>query len=133
MKAMRVFGLALGIAIGLLAAYGAGAQESTNFGGGRPEDRYFSVDASVASGRHGPMAQGYVVNRYDLYATRVGLVLRPIDATGRALAPVRAWVYNVPANQRTFFTAALPPATARVEGTVESFEWAGRGGGGGGM
>lgn len=115
----------------LLAASGvrtAIAQES-GFGGGRPEERYFSVEAALGAGRRGPVAEGYVTNRYDAYASRVVLTLIAIDAAGRALGPVTAYVSDVPPRGRTFFRTALPAGATGVQASVAYFEWAPRGGG----
>ncbi|HEX3178786.1 MAG TPA: hypothetical protein VHZ49_19070 [Methylomirabilota bacterium] len=126
---MGRLGWALGLAFTLLAAHVALAQDSTNFGGGRPEDRYFSVDASVEPGRRGPTAAGYILNRYEYHATRVRVRLQAVDASGRPLGPVTTYLDEVPPHQRTFFRAALPTGATGVQGSVESFEWAPRGGG----
>lgn len=121
----------LGILLAPFAVRTAGAQES-NFGGGRPEDRYFSVETHLASGRRGPVAEGYVLNRYDHHATRVALTLTPVDAAGRPLAPVTVYVPGVPPRSRTYFRAALPAGTTAVQASVANFDWAPRGGSGGG-
>lgn len=118
----RRFAVAVGLAI--LGARGAAAQ---SFGSGRPEDRYFGVDVSLRDG--GSAAEGYVTNRYDNYALRVGLVLEPVDAAGRPLGPVRRDVRDVPARHRAYFRTRLPATAASIRGHVESFEWAPRGGG----
>jgi hypothetical protein len=119
---------ALGLLLAPLAARTAAAQES-NFGGGRPEERYFTVEAALGHGRRGPVAEGYVMNRYDVHATRVRLALQPLDAAGRPLGNVIAYVGDVPARNRAFFHTAVPPGTASVRAGVESFEWSPRGGG----
>jgi len=119
----------LGLLAAPFAARTAAAQES-NFGGGRPEERYFSVEATVTSGRRGPVAEGYVSNRYDHHATRVALTLVPVDAAGRRLAPVTVYVPGVPARSRSFFRAAVPAGTTSVQASVAYFDWAPRGSGG---
>lgn len=119
---------ALGLLLAPCAARTAAAQES-NFGGGRPEDRYFSVEAALGHGRRGPVAEGYVTNRYDFHATRVRLALQPLDAAGRPLGSVTAYVGDVPARNRAFFRTAVPPGAVSVRAGVEYFEWAPRGGG----
>jgi hypothetical protein len=110
-----------------LVARPAAAQ--SDFGGGRPEERYFTVEAQVTTGRHGPVAEGYVYNRYDVHADRVQLTLTPADASGRPLAAVTAYVGEVPARGRAFFRSPLPPGGAGVTGRVASFTWVPRGGG----
>ena len=122
-------GFTLGLVLAALAARAAPAPAS-DFGGGRPEERYFSVEAEVTPGRRGPMAEGYVTNRYGQHATRVALTLVPLDASGRPLAPVTVYVPGVPAGSRTYFRASLPAGTTRVQASVANFDWAPRGGGG---
>ena len=115
------------LALGL-AALGARPADAQGFGGGRPEDRYFSVDASLRDG--GAVAEGYVNNRYHLYAQRVSLVLEPLDATGRPLGTVRTGVFDVPPGFHSYFRTRLPAPAASIRAWVESFDWAGRGGAG---
>lgn len=107
------------------------AAAQSDFGGGRPEERYFTVEARVGNGRHGPVAEGYVYNRYDVHADRVRLTVSPVDASGRQLGSVTAYVGEVPPRTRTFFQAAVPPGSAGVTASVASFDWVPRGGGGG--
>ena len=116
----------LTLALGPLIARRAAAQDS-GFGAGRPEDRYFSVDVGLSDG--GTAAEGYVYNRYDNYTLRAGLVLEPLDAAGRPLAPVATQVHGVPARNRTYFKTRLPAPAASIRGHVVSYEWAPRGGG----
>lgn len=120
---------ALGLLFGPFAVRTAAAQES-NFGGGRPEERYFSVEATLGSTRRGSVAEGYVTNRYDHYASRVVLTLIPVDATGRQLDPVTVYVPDVPPRGRTFFRTPVPAGATSVRASVAYFEWAPRGGGG---
>ena len=119
---------AFGLVLAPFAVRTAAAQ--SNFGGGRPEERYFSVEATIGRGRHGPVAEGYVTNRYDHHASRVVLTLVPVDATGRPLAPVTAYVADVPARARTFFRAPMPAGVTEVRASVAYFDWAPRGSGG---
>jgi hypothetical protein len=119
---------ALGVLLAPLTPRIAAAQES-NFGGGRPEERYFGVEAALGSGRRGPVAEGYVTNRYDHYATRVVLTLVPIDAAGQPLAPVTVYVSDVPPRGRTFFRTGVPAGASAVRASVAYYEWAPRGGG----
>lgn len=120
----RFFGLALLLA--LLAVGQAGAQD-TGFAAARPEERYFTVDVGLRDG--GSVAEGYVINRYDNYATRVGVVLQPVDAAGRPLGTVTTDVRDVPSRNRAYFRIRLPAAAAGIRGSVASYDWAPRGGG----
>jgi hypothetical protein len=128
---MRRRHFVLGLLAVPLTVSAAAAQES-NFGAGRPEDRYFSVEASVGTGGRGPLAEGYVFNRYEYHATRVVLTLVPADAAGRPLPPVTVYVPDVPARGRSFFRAKLPAGASTVRAGVASFDWAPRGNSGGG-
>jgi hypothetical protein len=107
------------------------AAAQSDFGAGRPEERYFSAEARVGSGRRGPVAEGYVYNRYDVHANRVQLALTPVDATGKPLGSVTIHVGEVPPRSRTYFQAPVPPGSAGVTASVASFDWVPRGGGGG--
>ncbi|HXU90981.1 MAG TPA: hypothetical protein VFQ62_19220 [Methylomirabilota bacterium] len=114
---------ALALVLSPLLARPAIAQDG--FGAGRPEDRYFSVDVTLADG--GSIAEGYVTNRYDQYTERVGLLLEPFDAAGRPLAAVRTDVRDLPGRHRVYFRTRLPAPAASIRGRVESFDWAPRG------
>jgi len=111
----------------VLTALGRRQAAAQDFGSGRPEDRHFSVEVGLRDG--GSIAEGYVTNRYDNYALRVGLVLSPTDGAGRPLTPVRTDVRDVPARHRAYFRTRLPAPATSIRGQVESFEWAPRGGG----
>jgi hypothetical protein len=117
---------ALALLLAPLATRRAAAQESS-FGGGAPEQRYFSVDVGLLDG--GTVAEGYVTNRYDIYTLRAGLVLEPLDADGRPLPPVTTDVRDLPARHRSYFRTRLPARAASIRGRVVSYEWAPRGGG----
>jgi hypothetical protein len=119
---------ALGVLLAPLLAGSAVAQES-NFGAGRPEDRYFAVEAGVGAGRRGPIVEGYVINRYEYYATRVVVSLVPVDGAGRSLPSVTAYVHDVPPRGRTFFRAPVPAGATAVRASVAAYDWAPRGGG----
>ena len=120
------------IALTLVVAAPAVAQDS-GFGAGRPEDRYFRIDSAVVSGHRGPQVEGYVYNVYDAEATRVRLRVEPVDGAGQRLEPRTAYVpLDVPGRGRAFFTAPVPAGTVSARVSVLNFEWAPRGGGGGG-
>jgi hypothetical protein len=111
----------------VLTALASRRAEAQGFGSGRPEDRYFTVEVGLRDG--GSIAEGYVTNRYDNYALRVGLVLSPANGAGQPLTPVRTDVRDVPARHRAYFRTRLPAPAASVRGQVEAYEWAPRGGG----
>jgi hypothetical protein len=120
------------IALTLTAVTGAAAQES-NFGAGTPESRYFRTEAAAATGRGGPQVEGYVYNVYEAHAVRVRLDVEALDASGRLLERRTAYVpLDVPPHGRAFFRVGAPAGTTAARVTVQSFEWAPRGGGGGG-
>ena len=120
------------IALTLTATTPATAQES-NFGAGTPESRYFRTESSVAAGRRGSQVEGYVYNVYEAHAVRVRLDVEALDASGRLLERRTAYVpLDVPPHGRAFFRVGAPVGTASARVTVQSFEWAPRGGGSGG-
>jgi hypothetical protein len=111
----------------VLTALGTRRAAAQSFGSGRPEERYFNVEVGLRDG--GSIAEGYVINRYDNYTLRVGVLLSPTDSAGRPLTPVRTDVRDIPARHRAYFRTRLPAPAAGIRGEVESFEWAPRGGG----
>ena len=120
------------IALTLTAVTAATAQES-NFGAGTPETRYFRTESSVGTGRGGPQVEGYVYNVYEAHALRVRLDVEALDASGRLIEHRAAYVpLDVPPHGRAYFRVGAPAGTASARVTVQSFEWAPRGGGGGG-
>jgi hypothetical protein len=120
------------IALTLTASAGATAQDS-GFGAGTPETRYFRIESAVSAGRRGPQVEGYVYNVYDAHAVRVRLTVEAIDDAGRLLETRIAYVpLDVPPRGRAFFRAPVPAGTASARVSVLNFEWAPRGGGGGG-
>jgi hypothetical protein len=119
------------IALTLTSLTGAAAQ--SDFGAGRPESRYFRTESTVATGRRGLQVEGYVYNVYEAHAIRVRLNVDALDAQGRVLETRTAYVpFDVPAHGRAFFAVPAPAGTTAARVSVQSFEWAPRGGGGGG-
>lgn len=120
------------LALTLVMVAAATGQDS-GFGAGRPEDRYFRIESAVVSGRRGPEVQGYIYNLYDAHATRVRLRVEPLDGAARALETRTAYVpLDVPPHGRSYFTAPVPAGTVSARVSVLNFEWAPRGGAGGG-
>lgn len=93
-------------------------------------DHYFTLEWQVTPGARGPVLEGFVHNRYALYADRMRLSIEMLDASGRVVDTTTTWVLGgVPPGNRSWFQARVPPAPAyRVE--ILSFDWIGRGGGG---
>ena len=120
------------IALMLIALTATRAQES-NFGAGTAESRYFRTESTVLAGRRGPQVEGYVYNVYEAHAVRVRLNVEALDAAGRVLETRIAYVpLDVPPHGRALFRVPAPAGTTSARVTVQSFEWAPRGGGGGG-
>jgi hypothetical protein len=126
--------------VGLLA--GCGGLESTGSawrsacptGLFAPEslDRWFQVSWDVTQGRRGPQVEGYVYNTYGQAADRMMLVVERLDAGGQVLDCTQTWMSGtVPSNFRSYFAAPVPDASAKYRVRVLSFDWVGRGGGGG--
>ena len=131
MKHRRVALAALAV---LVLGVASRATAQSDFGAGTPESRYFRVDSAVATGRRGPQVEGYVYNLYDTHAIKMLLDVEALDADGRTLDRRVAYVpLDVPPHGRAFFRAPAPEGTTSARVTVRSFEWAPRGGGGGGM
>lgn len=105
----------------------AGAR--SDFGGGRPEERYFAIEWSRTIDRRGrTVLQGYLTNRADLWVTRVVLRVEALDAAGRPVAAGTGWVGgDVPARGRVYFEVLAPGPGAAYRVTVQSFDWLGRG------
>lgn len=114
--------------LGVLLWASTGLSAASDFGGGAPEQRYFTVDVSLVPGTG--QAEGYVRNLADFTAIRVQLDVEMLDAGGATLA--RRIVYvngDVPARSRAFVRVPVPSGTASVRATVLRFEWVPRGGG----
>jgi len=94
-------------------------------------ERYFRLDWQTAAGPRGTVLSGYVYNKYSLFADRMQLRIDQLDAAGKVVGSTTTWVLGgVPAENRTWFETRVPAAASyRVE--VVSFDWLGRGGGGG--
>lgn len=94
-------------------------------------ERYFRLDWQTAAGPRGTVLSGYVYNKYSLFADRMQLRIDQLDAAGNVVGSTTTWVLGgVPAENRTWFETRVPAAASyRVE--VVSFDWLGRGGGGG--
>src|SRR5437868_5393476 len=126
--------ITLGAIVLMLAVAAGAAAQTSDFGAGTPEARYFRIESAVSAGRHGPQVEGYVYNVYDAHALRVRLNVEALDAAGRLLERRVAFVQlDVPPHGRAFFQAPAPAGTASARVTVLNFEWAPRGAGGGGM
>ena len=94
-------------------------------------ERYFRLDWQTTAGPRGTVLSGYVYNKYSLFADRMQLRIDQLDAAGKVVGSTTTWVLGgVPAENRTWFETRVPAAASyRVE--VVSFDWLGRGGGGG--
>jgi len=129
---IRLGGTVAAIALTLTVLTAVPAQES-NFGAGTPESRYFRTESTVSAGRRGPQIEGYVYNEYEAHALRVRLNIDVLDAGGRVLETRTAYVpLDVPPHGRAFFRVPAPEGATSARVTVQSYEWAPRGGGGGG-
>ena len=118
------------LALALLVV-AAGAGRAQDFGGGRPEERYFGVEFAAATSRSGrPVLQGHLYNRHGQWAYRVRLLVEGLDASGAVASTSIGYVTgDIPAGGRAYFeiTAPRPAATWRV--SVFAYEWLPRGSG----
>jgi hypothetical protein len=94
-------------------------------------DYYFRLEWAVAAGGRGPVLEGYVYNKSNTGVDRMILRIDELDAAGSVVGSKSTWVLGgVPPNNRAWFETRVPQATSyRVE--IVSFDWVGRGGGGG--
>jgi hypothetical protein len=94
-------------------------------------DRYFRLEWQVVPGKKGPAIEGYVYNRGSQNAERMRLKIDRLDTAGAVVGSSTTWVLGVvPQDNRAYFSASVPEAAAyRVQ--VLTFDWTGKGGGGG--
>jgi hypothetical protein len=79
-------------------------------------DRVFRLDWS----KEGQKLSGYVYNLTSRYAARMRLRIEGVDSSGNIVATQRAWVPDVPPNNRTFFEVKVNDAPGyRI--TIESY------------
>ena len=114
---------ALLLAIALLAPSAGGAQ---NFGGGRPEERYFPIESESARAADGrTIVRGYVSNTHYRAARNVSLLIEGLDGSGRAVSKTVAWVNgDVSAGGRRYFEAVAPTPGTTFRATVLYYDWA---------
>jgi len=112
-------------------ALAAGDGLAQDFGGGRPEERYFRVEFAAATSRSGrPVLQGHLYNRHGESAYRVRLLVEGLDAAGAVLTTSIGYVTgDVPAGGRSYFEIAAPVPAARWRVSVFAYEWLPRGSG----
>lgn len=125
---MRGFGSALVVAAAALMA-GAGSAVAQTYAQ-ETLDRNFRIEFEIEAGSRRAIS-GYVYNLHPGYtADRMRLSIERLDAAGRVIGSSTMWVLgDVPAGNRAYFTAPVPPAASyRVQ--ILSFDWVGRGGGG---
>ena len=115
-------GASLALAIVLL---GPAATDAQNFGGGRPEERYFHIEsASVQSARGQTIIRGHVTNVNDKGARNVRLLIEGLDASGQTVGKGLAWVNgDVTAGGRRYFEAVAPTPGTTFRVTVLSYDW----------
>jgi hypothetical protein len=85
---------------------------------------YFRLHWETAAGARGAAITGHVQNLATLPFDRIQLLVERLDAGGAVIGRSTTWVVgNLPANQRAYFSATVPPAAAyRV--SISSFDWA---------
>jgi hypothetical protein len=81
-------------------------------------DRYFRLEWS----KNGRNVNGYVYNTSNRRASRMQLLVKGLDASGKVVTKTTTWVPDVPPNNRAYFEVAVPRAPSyRV--SVLSFDW----------
>ena len=92
-------------------------------------DRWFRSSWSVTQGRRGPHVEGYIYSSVGIGAERMLLAVERLDASGQAIGCSTVWVQGaVPPDQRAYFAALVPDASARYQVRILSFSWANKGG-----
>jgi hypothetical protein len=95
-------------------------------------NRWFQLSWDVTQGHRGPQVEGYVYNTNSLTADRMILVIERLDGAGQVTDCSQTWMNGtVPSNFRSYFASPVPDAAAKYRVRVLSFDWLGRGGGGG--
>jgi hypothetical protein len=86
-------------------------------------ERWFRLEWDVRPGPAGTTLEGYVYNKTDMEAERMRVSIEHLDPSGQVVGETETWVLgNLPARNRSFFQARVPPATSyRV--MVLSFNW----------
>ena len=73
--------------------------------------------------------EGYIYNEAGIGAERMLLAVERLDASGQVAGCSTVWVPGaVPADQRAYFAALVPDASARYQVRILSFSWASKGG-----
>jgi len=123
--ARAVLGLRYGLAAGALAtmllapASGAAGPLYAD----ATLERYFALDWQATPAAAAQTIDGYVENRGNLPVERMRLAIDRLDAAGRPVGTSTVWVAGViPANNRTYFTSAVP-AAAGYRVRVVAFDW----------
>jgi hypothetical protein len=93
-------------------------------------EQFFRVQWEAGKSRRGaPIVSGYVYNTYGSSATRVGMLVEPLDAAGKVIEQrVYPIAGDIPNDGRLYFELTVPPA-AQYRVKVASWDWL-RGGGG---
>ena len=76
-------------------------------------ERWFRLEWNVRPGPAGPMLEGYVYNKTDMEAERMQVSIEQLDAAGTVIGETTTWVLgNLPARNRSYFQAHVPPRRA---------------------
>ena len=131
MNAREVAVRAMGLVIVLVLLVSAAATASAQIYVPESLDRYFRIESHVERKAKGPVVWGYVYNKTNIHVERMVIKVEALDAAGAVIGSRSEWVHGlVPANDRAYFEVRVAEGAGyRVQ--VESFDWTGRGGGGG--
>lgn len=112
----------------LLGPVASGAQ---NFGGGRPEERYFRIESEPVQSAGGrAVVRGHISNIHDTGARNVRLLIEGLDGSGQTVSATVAWVNgDVSPGGRRYFEAVAPTPGTTFRVTVLYYDWVPGGGG----
>jgi hypothetical protein len=86
-------------------------------------DRFFALEWSGGERRGRPNVNGYILNNYRVNATNVRLRVDSLDAGGKPVATVDAFVADVPAGGRVYFEVPVKDKAPRYRVTIISWDW----------
>ena len=87
-------------------------------------DEWFQVSFAVVPGRRGPQVEGYIYNHFSAGVEQMLVGVEQLNPSGQAVGCSMVWVSGiVPPEDRAYFVAAVPDASAKYRVRVLSFNW----------
>lgn len=109
----------------VLLGLAVGTATAQNFGGGRPEERLFTISSETVRARSGDTTvRGVIENRGGEWVKRIVLLVEGLDASGRVVG----WTYapvggELGPGARNWFEVRAPRLGATFRVRVHSFEY----------